>query len=306
MRIRIHVSIQESDAVPVAHALVRMETLRLIETEDEGTEKWRQLADTLAHQDDRFAKVCDALGIEPERGGPSDSLDPEKDAEEARLLLDEIDRKLDRWRKTRRESAKKAGRFQHLAENLECLQSAGVDYPEIGEFRYLELRFGWIPSDQKDRMTCPALRNPLMIIPLLERKEKLLVGAATIHSNGHLLQRVLDSLFFEPVEMDAATSKEEMDKRLKDMERRLERSDRERYRFAQEWRGRIISLWDRIEKDSKAVRLIGRYGRFEEAGYCHLTGDIPDEKRDRLFQLIQKTATRPHAIFAGKPVAKGN
>ncbi len=306
MRIRIHVSIQEPDAVPVAHALTRMETLRLTESEDKGMETWHQLADTLAHQNDRFAEISDSLGLEPERGGPSDSLDPQKDMEEARLLLDEIDRKLDRWRKTRQESAKKADRFQHLAENLECLQSAGVDYPRMGEFRYLALRFGWMPSDQKDRMTCPALRNPLIIIPLLERKGRLLIGAATIHSNEHLLHRVLDSLFFEPLEMIEEASKEDLEQVLKETESRLERNERERDRFAQEWRGRIISLWDRIEKDLKAVGLIDRYGRFTDGGYCHISGDIPDTKRDRLFQLIQKTATRPHAIFAGKPVAKGN
>lgn len=309
MTLRIHISIHEADLMPVAYAISKVDELHLVEPETSANGRWRRLTETLADQDDRFGKVCKALGIESEEGEPSGPGDPEADAEEAGHLLDEIDRKLEGWRKTHDKVEEERRRFQAYAEAHKRLDALGLSVSEIRKTRYLELRFGWMPADQQGRMACPALRHPLVLIPMGKEKERILIGAATIKKNGYVLQRVLNSLFFEPLCLGEEVTPEALnhpEKRMKDLESRILRNDGARDRFADEWRGRIIALRDRIQGDLKAVRLIHKYGGATREGFYSLSGELPEEQRDFVFRTIRKKAGRPHAIFAGKSMERAS
>lgn len=301
MTLCIHLSIHAADIVPVVRALATIEPLRLIEALGRKSERWHLLAAELAHLDERFERVFDSLGIQEERDRYTEAIDPAGDADEARRLLDEVESRLARLEETGRRMAEAALRFRILAENRQCLESVGVFSKGMADLSYLEFRFGWMPVVPYDRMAFPVLRNPLIIVPLLQREKRFLIGAATMKASGYVLQRVLDSLFVEPVDI-AGKGKRHPEKRLQDLEKRRGEVERERDRAADFYRDRLLFFRSRHREGLKVARLIDRYGRFEKGDYCHLAGDLPGRKETMIYQLVREATARPYAIFAGKPL----
>lgn len=307
MKIRIHLSIDEAEAFPVIRGLSDIDALALVEPTSREDYHRHQLVETLEDQESRLDRLCRELGIEVERGVTLDSPDPAEDIEEAGELLEKLEEKLRRRWQNKRDLERKREHLTEVVDSLQWFESLGIRLPELSGSRYMVLRFGWIPADQLDRMKCPALRNPLLIIPLLQREKRMMIAAATVKASEYILQRVLGSLFFEAMELDndvVRQAQREPEKQLKDLEKRIDDNDRSWQHTVEEWRGRLISLRQRIREDVKNVRLLEKYGRFEEGNFCHLLADIPENKSEEIFQKVRKTATRPYALFAGRPVVE--
>jgi len=301
---KVNLIVDQADIRRVALALTRVEDLQLIEPEVREETAWHELAEKLGRLEKRLQGILAELGIEHSLEHYPEGIELDEDTRDARELLRRLEQPVEKRRQDREEVEEQIERLEKQAANSRWLETLGLSPSEIGELGYLEIRLGWIPSHERGRADIPLRRTPMILMPLFEESERVLIAAATVKDRGFILNRVLQSIFFQQLHLSetaaksAKTLRRQQD-RLQELKNRQQEMAEEAGQLIDQWGEHLVSVWRRIQFHARAARLIDRYARHKHGRYF-LSSIISGENRERLIDLVQEVAQHPLAIFVSK------
>lgn len=302
--IKVSMAIHRDDVGAVAAPLASIDGLHLVEPPEQQETGWHDLAERLADHEQRLQHVMQVLQIElPEMQRPR-QLDPLKDAQQAEDVLEQVEGELQESRQREEDLQQQHARLRRMAGALRQLQAMGVSTEEVRDLRYLDVRLGWIPSDQRGRMDMPLRRTPLVLMFLLEEERQVLVAAATDRDHGFVLERVLRAMFYQPLDLSqvADIGKEAVQKpeqTLDYLQRQQQKVRKERRQIAGQWQHQLIGTLRRVSAALRSVRLIDRYAA-PHGERVFFSGYVWEDDADSLAEAVESVATRPHAVFMSK------
>ncbi len=322
-RARVILTIHEADLFAVAAALFPMESLRMEPCGDgdgsspgEGSNRWTSAPDRLEELQNRIRRMIETLEIRPPKVRPDPlrrGIAPDRDAAEMADALSDLEDRVADWGRRNEDLENKMERARAWHRALEQMEPTGLSLRRCRSLTYLWITLGHVPTGQMRRVELISPRTPMAILPLSATQGRTLVAAAALPQGRTILERVLTSLFFEPLPPQGDTAAEtlqEARENLASLERQGEELRERRDRLSRQWRGRLIAMWDRTDAEKKALALVVRSrpcrrgvpsGVDGEAGrepYRLLSGTISDDsaEQERLIDTVQGAARRPHAV----------
>ena len=259
------------------------------------------MPDTYADVQQRIEAVLHTLNIPVPHQPSLQPLQPRSDSAQLVYTLGQAEHAVDDWRQRRDHAQEEARQLGETASQMHLLESLDVTVEAIQQARYVTIILGHVPRENWARLSLPLAHDPSVIVPLASSDGRMLLAAATSPENTPILRRILDSVAMEqlvwPEDINGPIREvvERLSEKLDAARRRLEEIEWQRQQLADEWRERLLSLWQRAHGDADIVRMIGRYGRSGE--FYLLTGSIPDSASELVLELVHAAARDEHLIF---------
>lgn len=303
-KLAVSMAIHEEDVELVVVVLSRLESLDLNQVEQHRGDAWQGLEEKLKDVAERLRNSLAQLEVDQsDIHEVTHQLRPSQDAAHAEDLLKELQPKLEEWRQEKRKIEEQLGWLRKVLANIELLRTVGMTVKELHRLNYLEMKFGWVPSVRFSQVILPLLRTPTVIVPLLEKGKRMLISAATIKKNDFILDRMLQSLPYEPIELpkDSETAAQVVEAgqgRIADLKKRL-RTNRERGdHLERNWGSILLEMLGKIEEDRKIVRQISQCRT--SGSYYLLNGSFTEANTGLLLDSVKQAAEHPHATIIGK------
>jgi vacuolar-type H+-ATPase subunit I/STV1 len=303
--IQVNLAFHEADIAQVAPRLGRMEGLRLLEPQRREETQWHETVEKLENLKGRLENILDSLEIQAPELPLSERIEPAQDLQNTEEALRDFENKLSRWQKEREALTDEIGRLQKFRDNMGRLEAVGASFEDVRDLEYLDLRFGHIPGGQPFLMEIPTLRTPVVVMSLSHKEGPTPIVAATDKKHGFVLSRILEALFFEPIELPEASdfsgeSLHDLERHIEDTRKRQREMAKEGERMSKDWRDPLLSMLRLLQSNLEAALIVSRYA--EPGPWYFLRGVIDKRRLGRLEEAIRKNAENPHAVFAGKRV----
>lgn len=266
---------------------------------------WQDLVGRLRAQQQHLRRLLDELGIEPEPATRGQRNLPGTDLGSSEQELERADADISSWQKRRREAEEEHASLVTLSVELAQLSTLGVAVGELQTLRYLAVDIGWIPASDAERMSLPMRATPLLFMSGLRDGDRLLFVAATTPRHRSLLRQMLATLQYEPlhsltapVEQNAAA---EVGRRLAGSEQRRHDLDREGSELARRWGSSLLTLSVRLDRHLRIARMLERH--VARGAFAMLAGTVADRRAGELLTAVDRSASRPHALYLVAEVA---
>ena len=301
----VNLAVDPDDVQKIVLLLSRIEGVDFIQPGGDRKSPWHRLVQTLESQVEKTRKLLELLELQPGQKSSSPvDINPEKDTREAEKLIAELEKRVIRTEDEIKLNQNKVEKLQKVSENIKWLDSINISMDRILDLKYIELRFGWIPSTQKGRVSLPILEIPVVILFFSEFRERTLIAAVTEKKDGFVLDRMLKALFFDPLDTpDIEEISEKMLSGIKDSEdqinefkRNLSELKKEREQIRVEYGDRLVAISSRLKSDLDAVKLIERYCR--PGNQYFLRFGISEDNMENFKTAVEKELENPYAVYA--------
>lgn len=295
---KVNIFVSEENILDLTIALGRLEVLHLDEAEvAEGWESstggyWSEQANRYASLERRLRNSLDTLGVSREGVDAPDQLVPREDARVIEEKIRDVEEELDDWQERKRAAKRARERLELVVEGTRLLSPLEISMEALQELDHLHLAIGTIPREDLSGLQMAIFRIPFVIIPTIERRERVLIFAATTQDNAAIMDLALRSAFFEPLELPKGVSGSpdevlaDLEKRLQEVEERLAQLEEERRQMAEARGDRLLEWWRRSQGNAQVTGLIDRFGRHGETNL--IVGWVPERDLDGLIKTVSE------------------
>lgn len=293
---RVNIFLQEQDVEAVMVALARLEILDIGESAEQARwsahadPHWSDLTDTYTSQAHRLESLVTTLNIPHPEHQPPAELHPSKDVVRIRNTLTEVEQAVHAWQEQTAEVEERLKCLRLLQRSMQLLQPLDISVEDMRNLTFLHLVMGTLPRETFDNLQYILFRIPFVIVPVELDNERLLVFAATDQDDAPILDRALNSIFMEPLELpdDLTGTPAQVITTLQEQQAAAEqrRKDlaQERERLADNWGETLLTLWRQARSNALVTRTISRLGYRE--GIYLITGWVPEW---RALENVMKT-----------------
>ncbi len=313
---RVNIFLQEQDVEEVMVALARLEVLDVGESAEQtrwstnADSHWSDLTDTYTSQAHRLESLLTTLNIPRPEQQPPAELHPSNDVVRIRHTLTEVEQAVHAWQEHTAEVKEQLTCLQLLQQSMQLLQPLNISVEEMRNLTFLHLVTGTLPRESFDNLQYILFRIPFVIVPVELDNERLLVFAATDQDNAPILDRALNSIFMEPLELpkDLAGPLAQVITTLQEQQSEAEQRRKELAQegelLAKNWGETLLTLWGQTRSNALVTRTISRLGHRE--GIYLITGWVPEwQSLEEVMKTVEGIAEQRASIEVLAPGVGG-
>jgi len=313
---RVNIFLQEQDVEEVMVALARLEVLDVGESAEQARwsanedSHWSDLTDTYTSQAHRLESLLTTLKIPHPEQQPPEELHPSNDVVRIRSTLTEVEQEVHAWQENTAEIEEQLKCLQLLQRSMQLLQPLDISVEDMHNLKFLHLVMGTLPRENFDNLQYILFRIPFVIVPIELDNERLLVFAATDQDDAPILDRALNSIFMEPLELpeDLAGTPAQVIPTLQaqqaEAEQRRKDLAQEREDLAKNWGETLLTLWRQARSNALVTRTISRLGYRE--GIYLITGWVPEWRAlEKVMKTVEGITDRRASIEVLEPRVGG-
>lgn len=191
-------------------------------------------------------------------------------------------------------------RLEQQIQQIRVLSEVDIDPASLKHVQCLRISVGWIPTSQIQSVKPPLKRTPVLILPKKKTGEKYLIVALAALEHGFVLERVLESIFFQPIADSRQNIKEtdanELETRLHEQKQLYSKIRNDFKQMASEKEEELAGWWNRISVCLNVSRSIDAY--LKDRGCCVLRGQVNEADADVVADRVGRTGN-PYALITG-------
>jgi V/A-type H+-transporting ATPase subunit I len=290
----INLFIDEDAIQAVVLTLAGLGTLHIAEesaTPRPNQFHWESIGSTYADQERRLRELLDLLGLDHTDELVPTDLNMEQDHTFTSQLLAEVRPILDNWRNEREATQQALEQARFLTEQLRLLKPLDVQVEWLMNLNALRLRVGTIPTNNLERIQTSLFRIPFVIIPSFNHAGRTLVFAATTSTYVPILDRALQSIFFQPITLpdnESGSPAEVLahaEQQLRTAQSRLAEIQLERQRLSERWGKRLKQAYHHVRACRSLAETIQRLPL--QGRIYVIAGWVPVRRFQELIDAVQ-------------------
>ena len=303
----INLFIQDRDIEPVTVALIRLGALQL-ETDPQNApaaNEWSGAANAYASQVSRLGSLLKTLGIGPQVLPPREESDVHNDLAQGLEALHTVERAVTDWRKRLDATKAEEERLNLLMEQLRLLAPVQIPIEQLAGFRILHLVAGVMPGQNLARIQTALFRIPFVILPIHQFGSGTLIFAATTQEHAPILDRALQSAFFEAIPLPQnltglpADVLQELTSQHTSAIHTLDSLEEERRKLADTWRETLLAAWNRARLDALLADMLSQFPR--QGRIYVISGWSPADQVQHLVHKVNEASDGRAVIEVLKP-----
>ena len=294
----------EPDVEAATAALARMEAFQLEDIAPEGwtpAPEWTELASRYSALLLRIEAVFKVLASKPTVQAPvAADLRPSRDQQEIEASLEKLEARVRSFDAQVKEAQREWERLNLSESQVGLLLPLDAPVETLRNLRYQSVSVGIMPRENVARVAEALFQIPFVLIPLETWKERTLLLAASSTDNAAILERALQSGFFEAIALPPeavgrpAEAIESLRRTAQELRERLDRLGRERKQLARELSPELSALWLRVTADLKLAEAIRHFPRHGEVSL--ICGWVPADSLQKVKRAVESTVGHPVTI----------
>lgn len=285
------------DARDVEHATVSLAQLgevQLVTSREESWSEekphWSELTNAYQDVKNRCETLFAMLSIETPAMAPVGPQDIEHDAQGLENRLEQIEGKVNEWRQHKKENDDRIARLEHLITEMDMLRSVTLSVAELRNPRFLHWTVGTLPAENLQHLEVVLFRISVAIIPIRTNGERALVIAACPAEHADILDRSLESLYFQSlkIEQDLDKTPADLVPQLREDLANAQQTGRQlqpRYdALRAHWREHLSALWRKAANNLSIAQAIT--GLERRGNVFLISGWVPESDSHELIVRI--------------------
>lgn len=301
----VSILVAEADLEPVAATLMRERALHVATQESEHwapDPKWAELAEVYRGFTARLRSVATALGWQGTLPFGAIEPRPSRDRLDVEGALLRLEARVGGWQDGAAATTRELAELTLTKRQLELLQPLTAPVEELRGLRHEELAIGTLPAENVERVAAALFQVTFALLPLERRGPRTLVAVATHREDAPVLERALESAFFEPLELPRevrglppeALAKVEQD--LTTAQERATALETRRTALAAELLDDLEATLARAQLDLELCEALRRFPCRD--GIYVIAGWVPKRRTRELADKVRAAASGPLVVEA--------
>jgi V/A-type H+-transporting ATPase subunit I len=293
----VNLFVLEVDLEAVTEALARLGAMQLQEIQPEAwapSAEWAELATRIQGVAQRLAALMASLGLHGESEVDEVALRPTQDLNPLEAETAMLEGRIGEWQTRAKRNEQRLQQLDIACEQIEALLPLDVPVETLRALHHLHLTIGTLPSSNIERIGEALFQIPYVLVPVRRERNRTLIFAAAAHEHAAVLDRALNSAFFEAIALPLEATGEPAEA-LVTLRERLEEVRHEQMALAEEGRElaaevgpHLTTLWHRARAD---VQLAEAMRHFARHGQVYLiAGWVPDRRMVELERAVREVA----------------
>jgi len=232
MNARITLMLSPEDVWSVIAGLLRDNSVTFVVPEDipESDGKKRAFEDQLDQIESACSnldEIMETLNVHPDTSESESILEDIRQPGQCKQEISSIEHEVTQLTDKRHQIISRQPQLEERLQNLLLFVDREVPVNDLSETEFLTVLFGWIPAGEESGITLSFQNVPLVLIPLVRQRDRVLLAAASLQKHSFILQRFLKVLFFEELEISSEKGKT-LEKQVNEVKQQIRQLDQEK------------------------------------------------------------------------------